>query len=150
MPDFIVRTTTEGDLSFTVMVPREVPFGAPVHVVVGLVNRGVRPVLLTFSDPVRFLKPGVWVSTASKMPLTQAGQRALGNREETSNRTYEVAPGKPWSFEFDVTDYYQLTVPHSYRLTLGCAVERINPDTGDRSLTQFDVGGIRFNYLEKK
>jgi hypothetical protein len=143
--DFITRTTVEGGTTLTVRVPADNHIGHPIQVIVELTNRDEQPLLLTYSQPIRFVWPAVWYNRSGKMPLTAKGRKLLGDREEFSNRTTELPRGQTWTFEFDVAEVYELSLAHDYTLSLTCLPERNDPTTGKRTVTQFQIAGIRLH-----
>jgi hypothetical protein len=148
--DFITRTTVEGGTTLTVRLPADSRIGHPIQVVVELTNRDEQPLLLTYSQPIRFIWPAVWYNRSGRMPLTAKGQKPLGNGEEFSNRTGELQRGQTWKFAFDVAELYDLSLAHDYTLSLTCLPERDDPPTGKRTVTQFQIAGIRLHVRNEK
>jgi hypothetical protein len=143
--EFVTRTTTQDEMTLTIKVARETILNAPVPVTVEFSNHGKDPVYITYSRPIRLVRPVVWFYTMSgKAELTAKGRRDLSHWEEMSNRTGEVLPGKTWRLEFDLRDYYQIDVPTRYLLGASFWPEKVDANSGDRVRVRFDLNGIEF------
>jgi hypothetical protein len=133
-------------LTLAVSVARETVIGHPVRVVVEFSNQGKEAVMITYSRPIRLVRPAVtYYPMGGNVPLTDLGRRDLTHREETSNHSGPVDPGKSWKYEFDLAEYFQLDVPIRYFLGVAFWPERLEPKTGERHRMAFDMAGIEFS-----
>ena len=144
--EWVTRTSSQEGLTLAVSVARETVIGHPVRVVVEFSNQSQDAVTITYSRPIRLVRPVVtYRPTSGNAPLTDLGRRDLIGREETSNLTGSVKPGESWKYEFDLGEYFRLDVPMRWFLGVAFWPERVDPKTGERHLVAFDMGGIEFS-----
>jgi hypothetical protein len=136
------RTTIESGVSLAVEVNADNVIGNRIPVRVELSNQTGHALLLTYSQLARTIRPVVRLNGAGKLPFAAKGEAALGNREETSNRTYEVPPGKTWKAELDLSEFYAFELPRDYTLGVTCEPEWNDLRTGERRSVRFEVGGV--------
>jgi hypothetical protein len=144
--EWVTRTSSQEQLTLAVSVARETMIGHPVRVVVEFSNQSKDAVMITYSRPIRLVRPVVTHHPmGGKAPLTDLGRRDLTGREETSNLSGSVKPGETWKYEFDLGEYFQLDVPMRWYLGVAFWPERVDPKTGERHQIPFEMGGIEFS-----